>query len=249
MHLLPEEVEKLDGAANFRQVFMDLRELTDLRSNWFHEFGGDFVYELLVNRCRFNGFKRDLLPCWWIWSTLWIFSWTLLFRIQVNGFPVFGVGQPTEEGFLATLNKARALKRPILWYRWRQCNVLWWFERLWYTWRQCSMVILKVATSAADPPEKFIWFNVRKEPVVYINGAPASPRWWWWYGVFWIINMILVTIMMTITHIYVHCAGTQRSFTRTSTQLEVWISLIIWSKWGKFCSDILQISPLYCQSL
>ena len=39
MHLLPEEVEKLDGAANFRQVFMDLRELTDLRSNWFHDFG------------------------------------------------------------------------------------------------------------------------------------------------------------------------------------------------------------------
>ena len=33
MHLLPEEVEKLDGAANFRQVFIDLRELTDLRSN------------------------------------------------------------------------------------------------------------------------------------------------------------------------------------------------------------------------
>jgi len=75
MHLLPEEVEKVDGAANFRQV---------------------------------------------------------------NGFPVFGVGQPTEEGFLATLNK--------------------------------------VATSAADPPEKFIWFNVRKEPVIYINGAPISPR-------------------------------------------------------------------------
>ena len=35
---------------------------------------------------------------------------TLLFCIQVNGFPVFGVGQPTEEGFLATLNKARASK-------------------------------------------------------------------------------------------------------------------------------------------
>ena len=145
----------------------------------------------------------DLMALKWIcWivdgfdKTLWIFSWTLLFRIQVNGFPVFGVGQPTEEGFLATLNKARALKWPILWYRWRQCNVLWWFERLWYTWRQCSMVILKVATSAADPPEKFIWFNVRKEPVVYINGAPASPRWWWWYGVFWIINII----MMTMTH-------------------------------------------------
>ena len=37
-------------------------------------------------------------------------------------------------------------------------------------------MILKVATSAADPPEKFIWFNVRKEPVVYINGSPYAPR-------------------------------------------------------------------------
>ena len=57
---------------------------------------------------------------------------------QVNGFPVFGVGQPTEEGFLGALEK--------------------------------------VAGSTAEPPEKILWFNVRKEPVVYINGAPASPR-------------------------------------------------------------------------
>ena len=57
---------------------------------------------------------------------------------QVNGFPVFGVGQPTEEGFLGALEK--------------------------------------VAGSTAEPPEKILWFNVRKEPVVYINGSPYAPR-------------------------------------------------------------------------
>jgi len=57
---------------------------------------------------------------------------------QVNGFPVFGVGQPTEEGFLGALEK--------------------------------------VAGSTAEPPEKIMWFNVRKEPVVYINGSPYAPR-------------------------------------------------------------------------
>ena len=57
---------------------------------------------------------------------------------QVNGFPVFGVGQPTEEGFLGALEK--------------------------------------VAGSTAEPPEKILWFNVRKEPVVYINGLPYAPR-------------------------------------------------------------------------
>ena len=75
MHLLPEEVERLEGAHNFRQV---------------------------------------------------------------SGFPVFGVGQPTEDGVLA--------------------------------------VVTKVAASTAEPPEKIVWFNVRKEPVVYINGSPYAPR-------------------------------------------------------------------------
>jgi len=75
MHLLPETVEKIEGAANFRQV------------------------------------------C---------------------GFPVFGVGQPTEKGFIDVLNS--------------------------------------VKSSTADAPEKIIWFNVRKEPVVYVNGAPFAPR-------------------------------------------------------------------------
>jgi len=57
---------------------------------------------------------------------------------QVHGFPVFGVGQPTEPGFLTTLTK--------------------------------------VAGSLAEPPERFAWFHVRKEPVVYVNGASMAPR-------------------------------------------------------------------------
>jgi hypothetical protein len=57
---------------------------------------------------------------------------------QVNGFPVFGVGQPTEDGLLSALGK--------------------------------------VVASTTEPPEKIILFNVRKEPVVYINGLPYSPR-------------------------------------------------------------------------
>ena len=57
---------------------------------------------------------------------------------QVNGFPVFGVGQPTEEGFLGALEK--------------------------------------VAGSTAEPPEKILWFNVRQEPDVYVNGEPVCAR-------------------------------------------------------------------------
>ena len=34
----------------------------------------------------------------------------------------------------------------------------------------------QVVASTAEPPEKMVWFNVRKEPVVYINGSPLSPR-------------------------------------------------------------------------
>ena len=33
---------------------------------------------------------------------------------QVNGFPVFGVGQPTEDGFLAILNKVQRENRLFL---------------------------------------------------------------------------------------------------------------------------------------
>eukprot|EP00090_Calanus_glacialis_P007964 TRINITY_DN16343_c0_g1_i1.p1 TRINITY_DN16343_c0_g1~~TRINITY_DN16343_c0_g1_i1.p1 ORF type:complete len:528 (-),score=123.39 TRINITY_DN16343_c0_g1_i1:295-1878(-) len=57
---------------------------------------------------------------------------------QVSGFPVFGVGQPTEEGFVTVLEKTK--------------------------------------NSPEDKPGKIIWFNTRKEPVVYINGNPYAPR-------------------------------------------------------------------------
>jgi hypothetical protein len=51
---------------------------------------------------------------------------------QIPGFPVYGVGQPTEPGFAQLAEKI--------------------------------------------PKEKTIWFNVRQEPVVYINGLPCAPR-------------------------------------------------------------------------
>merc|ERR1712168_571150 len=51
---------------------------------------------------------------------------------HVPGFPVFGVGQPTEAGF--------------------------------------PQIAEKLAK------EKIIWFNLRQEPVVYIDGLPVAPR-------------------------------------------------------------------------
>merc|ERR1739844_245893 len=51
---------------------------------------------------------------------------------QVPGFPVFGVGQPTEAGF--------------------------------------PQIAEKLAK------EKIIWFNLRQEPVAYIDGLPVAPR-------------------------------------------------------------------------
>jgi len=57
---------------------------------------------------------------------------------QVNGFPVFGVGQPAEDGFVPILEKTKS--------------------------------------SPEEKPGKILWFNFRKEPVVYINGSPFSPR-------------------------------------------------------------------------
>jgi len=55
---------------------------------------------------------------------------------QVVGFPVFGSGQPSEEGFLKVLDKAKV----------------------------------------EDPASNIIWFNMRKEPIIYVNGRPNTPR-------------------------------------------------------------------------
>ena len=55
---------------------------------------------------------------------------------QVDGFPVFGTGQPTEEGMVKILNHIRKEKEN----------------------------------------EKIIWFSMRQEPIVYVNGSPYAPR-------------------------------------------------------------------------
>ena len=51
---------------------------------------------------------------------------------RVPGFPIFGVGQPTQQGFLKLAQRI--------------------------------------------PQEKIVWFNLRQEPVAYINGQPVTPR-------------------------------------------------------------------------
>jgi len=75
MHMLPEEVEKIEGGHNYRQVL---------------------------------------------------------------GFPVFGVGQPSKDGMKNILEKVKA--------------------------------------SRDDKSNQILWFNYRREPVVYINSEPYTPR-------------------------------------------------------------------------
>merc|ERR1712130_24770 len=57
---------------------------------------------------------------------------------QVNGFPIYGTGQPSEAGY--------------------------------------QKVLEKVSTAAGEGVNKMIWFNMRKEPLVYVNGKPYAPR-------------------------------------------------------------------------
>jgi len=60
---------------------------------------------------------------------------------QVSGFPIFGTGQPTQEGLAKVIEKAKI-----------------------------------GAGEGGEAGEQVMWFNMRKEPVVYINGAPYAPR-------------------------------------------------------------------------
>ena len=55
---------------------------------------------------------------------------------QIPGFPVFGTGQPTEDGMVGILNQIR-----------KETN-----------------------------KENIIWFSMRQEPIVYVNGAPYATR-------------------------------------------------------------------------
>jgi len=56
---------------------------------------------------------------------------------QVVGFPIYGTGQPTEDGFLKVLEKL---------------------------------------SSTGEGHDRICWFNMRKEPVVYVNGKSFAPR-------------------------------------------------------------------------
>ena len=56
----------------------------------------------------------------------------------MNGFPIYGTGQPSEAGY--------------------------------------QKVLEKVSAAAGEGVNKMIWFNMRKEPVVYVNGKPFAPR-------------------------------------------------------------------------
>jgi len=58
---------------------------------------------------------------------------------QVNGFPIFGVAQPTDAGFTKVLEKVKTI-------------------------------------SGEAAASKILWFNMRKEPVVYVNGKSFAPR-------------------------------------------------------------------------
>jgi len=57
---------------------------------------------------------------------------------QIPGFPVFGTGQPTQDGFYKVLER--------------------------------------VDSGKETSESKLIWFNMRLEPVVYVNGIPFAPR-------------------------------------------------------------------------
>ena len=74
---------------------------------------------------------------------------------RVPGFPVFGVGQPTEKGFAKISEKvfSSLLKNPEKVFSFQDC---------------CFSQIGK---------EKTIWFNCRQEPVAYVNGVSVTPRW------------------------------------------------------------------------
>lgn len=62
---------------------------------------------------------------------------------QVAGFPVFGTGQPTEEGFKKVLEQ----------------------------------IPKKMASDDGEgAPLKIIWYNMRQEPVIYLDGNPHAPR-------------------------------------------------------------------------
>ena len=82
---------------------------------------------------------------------------------QVAGFPIFGVGQPTEEGFFKVLEKTKVSLPP---------------SNSDPAPADPAPVPAPAEGEAplSDDPPRAIWFNMRKEPIIYVNGSPCSPR-------------------------------------------------------------------------
>jgi len=64
---------------------------------------------------------------------------------QVAGFPIFGTGQPTKEGYKKVLEQVPKKLDPT-------------------------------TGGDGETPLKVIWYNMRQEPVVYLDGVPFAPR-------------------------------------------------------------------------
>ena len=96
IHAMPDEVEKVDGAPNFRQV----------------SFNFAFCPRISQSPVKLSPSKVQ----------------TFGFFAQVNGYPVFGTAQPTEEGFRSTVSHKHKfyrifLKRQFLgkcWTKWKR---------------------------------------------------------------------------------------------------------------------------------
>ena len=89
-----------------------------------------------IARCpHWNSHQMPLVV---IFHKINLFFFYQLSLFQVNGFPIYGTGQPSEAGY--------------------------------------QKVLEKVSAAAGEGVNKMIWFNMRKEPVVYVNGKPFAPR-------------------------------------------------------------------------
>ena len=96
----------------------------------------DWIIVPTIARCpHWNAHQMPLVG---IFHKINLFFFYQLSLFQVNGFPIYGTGQPSEAGY--------------------------------------QKVLEKVSAAAGEGVNKMIWFNMRKEPVVYVNGKPFAPR-------------------------------------------------------------------------
>ena len=109
---MPDEVEKVDGAPNFRQV----------------SFNFHFCPRISQSPVKLSPSKVQ----------------TFGFFAQVNGYPVFGTAQPTEEGFRSTVSHKHKVLQNI-----PQKTI-------------SRKVLDKMEKGTEAKPLKTIWFNMRQ---------------------------------------------------------------------------------------